>query len=179
MDIFKKMNSFNVEMYSKKVAEMDYAIKVVNDYLNLCYSYGMTAEEISDTIYYSSSFSAILLNDKLSAANVIKVAGSENKESWAKRLAEIAKVQSSLFEILPYVEKSFFIDFDLYEEGRYAWGEVAMSELTMNLIILKCIEWEDDQLNKLNLLEDWVWTWIWNSKMQDGKWMTSDKGRAV
>lgn len=61
-------------------------------------------------------------------------------------MARIAKLQSSLYEILPFIEESYEKLLNCYDIGS-GWGEVDRTPWAMELIVEECTEWEE--------VEDW------------------------
>lgn len=59
-------------------------------------------------------------------------------------MARIAKLQSSLFEILPYIKESYEKLFDFYEvDDGSEWGVIARTSWAMEVIVQECTEWEE------------------------------------
>lgn len=144
MTTTKRIKGFNVDMYNKKVAELDNAIKILNDFFDLCYEeYEMYHLDVISFFECCHENPIIIFNGPLSAINVLDKNGI-NKDIVIKEMARIAKLQSSLFEILPYIKESYEKLFDFYEvDDGSEWGVIARTSWAMEVIVQECTEWEE------------------------------------
>lgn len=142
----KTIKGFNVDLYNKKVAELDNAIKILNDFFNLCYEeyemFHLDVVSFFECCYHSP---IIIFNGPLGVINVLDK-NEVNEDIVIKEMARIAKLQSSLYEILPYIEESYEKLLNCYDIGS-GWGEVDRTPWAMELIVEECTEWEE--------VEDW------------------------
>jgi hypothetical protein len=144
MEKTKRIKGFNVDLYNKKVAELDNAIKILNDFFDLCYEeYGMYHLDVIDFFECCHQHPIIIFNGPLGTINVLDKKGI-NTDIVIKEMARIAKLQSSLFEILPYIKESYEKLFDFYgDDDDSEWGEITRTPWAMGLIVEECTEWEE------------------------------------
>ena len=92
----KIMKNFNVEMYNEKMAELDNAIKIINDYIYDCQIWypdeDMTSPNILEllthpTDLFDKDFSFVLLSIAVYKGNFWEQSeSSESSESWINQI---------------------------------------------------------------------------------------------
>lgn len=161
MEQFKKIKSFNVKMYNEKIAELDNAINVVNDYLYLCmlYDYDREAELVPDFIKEWFVDPKAIFNDILSIKNIFEVTSYPTLKiktilrQVSDSMENIMKAMYALIMILPYVKESYGTLFTLQDDWREVWQDqlnyvIIKTKDAERLIMEQCIEWEDDYMNE-------------------------------
>lgn len=144
MEKTKRIKGFNVDLYNKKVAELDNAIKILNDFFNLCYEeYEMFYLDVVSFLECCYQYPIVIFNGPLGVINVLDQNGV-NEDTVIREMARIAKIQSSLYEILPYIKESYEKLFDFYEDDDDSeWGVIARTSWAMGQIVKECTEWEE------------------------------------
>ena len=150
----RNMKNFNVKMYNEKMAELNNAIDIINDYLYLCNIYEMEAEVIPDFIQEWFVHPIAIFNDVLSFKNRFNVeyVCFEDDIATIKYVSDTmphnTKIQLSLIKILPYIKEAYGTLFTLKDDWEKDWKNydckvIVKTKDAEQLIMQQCIEWKN------------------------------------
>ncbi len=164
MQTIKIMKNFNIEMYNEKMAELDNAIKIINDYIYDCQIWYpdeyLTSPNILEllthpTDLFDKDFSFVLLSIAAYKGNFWEQSeSSESSESWinpTRHVIDSVENEIALCEIIPYIKESYgkLLKIRIKEDYNYDFSNVVVkTKKAERLIMEQCIEWEDDYMNE-------------------------------
>lgn len=164
MTTTKIMKNFNVEKYNEKMAELDNAIKIVNEYIREYRTWYPDESITPQFIQQLFTFPTKIFNKLVQFAlqSRIRTSGTGSVElpnsiqyyqlRITRDAANAALKEAALTEILPYVKESYGKLFKLRvkENDNYDFDDVVLkTKNAERLIMEQCIEWEEDYTNEV------------------------------
>lgn len=164
MKTTKIMKNFNVEKYNEKMAELDNAIKIVNEYIREYQTWYPDESITPQFIQQLFTFPTKIFNKLVQFAlqSRIRTSGTGSVElpnsiqyyqlRITRDAANAALKEAALTEILPYVKESYGKLFKLRvkENDNYDFDDVVLkTKNAERLIMEQCIEWEEDYTNEV------------------------------
>lgn len=144
----KIMKNFNVEMYNEKIAELDNAIKIINDYIYDCQIWYpdeyLTSPNILEllthpTDLFDKDFSFVLLSIAAYKGNFgnSDLSRLSRLSSWinpTRHVIDSVENEIALCEIIPYIKESYgkLLKIRIKEDYNYDFSNVVVKTKKQN-----------------------------------------------
>lgn len=146
MTEFKRIKSFNLEMYNEKVEVLDRVIYILCDYFDRCATFGMKAEYAPEFIKEWFTHPEAIYSDAFTFKSIREVTYiGDGIMGVGDVITSIVNSIHNVIKLLPYIKTWYGKLFTFIDNLQEDWQEGEVICKTKNaewLIMKECIEWE-------------------------------------